>query len=195
MSDRFDHTFDHKLERKLDGPRDAAVDVRRIELITGTGRRRRWAPDVKARILLESLEPGANISDVARRHGLNPQQLFGWRHQARVLNGGNALAPQLRPRRGRPRLDRSGIQPTGPSAGQAREPLFAPVVVGALPVSAPVAPGGTTLGTTTLGTTTLGTTTLAGTIEIVIGDAIVRVGGQVDAQHIAAVLSAIRRST
>jgi transposase len=93
MSDRFDHTFDHKLERKPDGPHDAALDVRRIELITGTGRRRRWAPDVKARILLESLEPGVNISEVARRHGLTPQQLFGWRHQAQVLNSGSAGAP------------------------------------------------------------------------------------------------------
>ena len=192
MSDRFDHTFDHKLERKPYGLHDAAVDVRRIELITGTGRRRRWAPDVKARILLESFEPGANISEVARRNGLTPQQLFGWRHQAQVPNSGSAgapgrpslpvpsaLAPQRQPRRGRPRLDRSTSQPIGPSATQAPEPLFAPVVVGAQPASAPAAPGATTL---------------PGTIEIVVGDAVVRVGGQVDAQHIAAVLRAVRRS-
>ena len=192
MSDRFDHTFERKLERKPDGPHDAAVDVRRIELITGTGRRRRWAPDVKARILLESFEPGANISEVARRNGLTPQQLFGWRHQAQVLNSGSARAPavpalpgpsalasQLRPRRGRPRLDRSTGQPTGPSAGQAPEPLFAPVVIGAL-ASAPPVPG---------------TTMLPGMIEIVVGDAVVRVGGQVDTQHIAAVLRAVRRSS
>ena len=192
MSDRFDHTFDRKLERKLDGSHEAAVDVRRIELITGTGRRRRWLPDVKARILLESLEPGVNISEVARRNGLTPQQLFGWRHQAQVLNGGGdgapqrpslpgpfALAPQLRPKHGRPRLDRSTGQPTGPSAGQASEPLFAPVVIGALPVSAPAEPVAMTQ---------------LGMIEIVVGDAIVRLGGQVDAQHIAAVLRAVRRS-
>jgi transposase len=184
MSDRFDQTFDRKLERKLDGPHDVAVDVRRIELITGTGRRR-WAPDVKARILLESLEPGANISEVARRNGLTPQQLFGWRHQAQVLNGGTALAPQHRPRRGRPRLDRSGVQPSVASAGQAPAPAFAPVVIGALPASSGSAPA----------LTSPSTTTLPGTIEIVVGDAVVRVGGQVDALHIAAVLSAVRRST
>ena len=191
MSDRFDHTFERKLDRKPDGPQEAAVEVRRIELITGTGRRRRWLPDVKARILLESLEPGANISEVARRNGLTPQQLFGWRHQAQVLNGGSAGAPaaqplpatlvsQLRPNRGRPRLDRSTGQRTVPCAGQAPAPVFAPVVIGAPPASAPPAPVATTL---------------PGTIEIVVGDAVVRIGGQVDAQHIAAVLRAVRRSS
>ena len=150
MSDRFDHTFEHKLERKPDGSREAAVTVRRIELITGTGWRRRWPPDVKAPILLESLEAGTNISEVARRNGLTPQQLFGWRHQAQMLNGRgagalegpslpgpSALAPQLRPKRGRPRLDRSTGQPTVPCAGQAPAPVFAPVVIGAPPASAP----------------------------------------------------------
>jgi transposase len=180
MSDRFDHTFDHKLERKPDGRDDAAVDVRRIELITGTGRRRRWLPDVKARILLESLEPGVNISEVARRNGLTPQQLFGWRHQAQLPDSGSTGAPasQQRPRRGRPRLDRSTSQPAMSSAGQAPAPAFAPVVIG---VSA-ASPGP-------------GAATLPGTIEIVVGDAVVRLGGQVDAQHIAAVLRAVRRSS
>jgi len=51
--------------------------MRRIELITGTGRRRRWSADEKARIVVESLKPGASVSEVARRHGLSPQQLFG----------------------------------------------------------------------------------------------------------------------
>jgi len=188
MSDRFDHTFDNTLERKPDGRNDAAVDVRRIELITGTGRRRRWLPDVKARILLESLEPGVNISEVARRNGLTPQQLFGWRHQAQVLNSGSAGAPaqslpiasasHLRPKRGRPRLDRGTGQPAVLSAAQAPAPAFAPVVVGVSPAS-PVR----------------GAATVPGTIEIVVGDAVVRIGGQVDAQHIAAVLRAVRRSS
>ena len=34
-------------------------------------------------VVAESLEPGVVISAVARRHGLTPQQLFGWRHQMR----------------------------------------------------------------------------------------------------------------
>lgn len=57
--------------------------VRRVEVITGTGRRRRFSEDDKARIVEETLAPGAVVSEVARRHGLTPQQLFDWRRQAR----------------------------------------------------------------------------------------------------------------
>jgi len=72
MSDRFDHTLEHTLESKPDdGGDDAVTSVRRIELITGTGRRRRWSDDDKARIVIESLRAGANVSEVARRHGLS----------------------------------------------------------------------------------------------------------------------------
>jgi len=56
--------------------------VRRIEVITGGGRRR-WTVDEKARIVSETLETGAVISAIARRHGLSPQQLFAWRREAR----------------------------------------------------------------------------------------------------------------
>jgi transposase len=57
--------------------------VRRLEVITGTGRRRRFSDDDKARIVEETLVPGAVVSAVARRHGLTPQQLFSWRRRAR----------------------------------------------------------------------------------------------------------------
>ena len=57
--------------------------LRRIEVINDAGGRRRWSPDDKARILEETLVPGAVVSEVARRHGLTPQQLFGWRREAR----------------------------------------------------------------------------------------------------------------
>ena len=33
--------------------------------------------------MAETLVPGSRVSDVARRWQLHPQQLFGWRHQAR----------------------------------------------------------------------------------------------------------------
>ena len=72
--------------------------VRRLEVITGTGRRRRFSEDYKARIVEETLAPGAVVSDVARRHGLTPQQLFTWRRQARQPpTGTDTEAPQFVP--------------------------------------------------------------------------------------------------
>ena len=57
--------------------------VQRLEVITGAGGRRRWSAAEKARIVEEALAPGAVVSEVARRHGLRPQQLFTWRRLAR----------------------------------------------------------------------------------------------------------------
>ena len=80
MSDDFDHTLEHKHGIKRVEAGGTARDIR----ITGTGRRRSWSADDKARILAASMRPGANVSEVARRHGLSPQQLFGWRREARA---------------------------------------------------------------------------------------------------------------
>lgn len=61
--------------------------VRRLEVFTGAGRRRAWTAEQKAEILAESYESGEKVSAVARRHGLTPQQLFGWRREARRRAG------------------------------------------------------------------------------------------------------------
>src|SRR5882757_11446639 len=46
------------------------------------GRRRRsWSLDEKRRIVDETLEDGASLAEVARRHDLNANQLFTWRRQ------------------------------------------------------------------------------------------------------------------
>jgi len=44
-------------------------------------KRRSWALEEKRRIVDESLEDGASIAEVARRHDLNTNQLFTWRRQ------------------------------------------------------------------------------------------------------------------
>ena len=67
------------VDHMLEPPRP----VRRLEVITGVGGRRRWSADEKARILEEAMAPGAVVSEVARRHGMSPQHLFTWRRQAR----------------------------------------------------------------------------------------------------------------
>ena len=46
------------------------VLVRRLEVLTGVGGRRRWSSDDKARIVEETLAPGAKVTEVARRNGV-----------------------------------------------------------------------------------------------------------------------------
>ena len=169
MSDRFDHTLEHTLKTKLaepgNGPDDAVAPVRRIELITGTGRRRRWSDDDKARIIVESLSPGSCVSEVARRNGMSPQQLFGWRRQARARVAAQPVE-----------ADRPVHEKASPADEPAeRKPAFAPVIVATSPVVPPAA-------------------LLPGHIEIVIGDCIVRVLGQVETGLLTTVLRSVRRA-
>ena len=63
---------------------DAKGGFRRIEILTGPVRRRRWSAEEKARIVAETLAPGARVSEVARRWQVCPQQVFAWRHATRA---------------------------------------------------------------------------------------------------------------
>jgi transposase len=64
-------------------------DYRRVEIITGTARRRRWRTQDKLRMIEETLLPGESISAVARRHGVAPNLLYRWR---RLMTEGGAVA-------------------------------------------------------------------------------------------------------
>lgn len=63
---------------------DAKVAFRRVELLTGPARRRRWSAQQKAQIVSETLEPDARVSEVARRWQVCPQQVFSWRRAMRL---------------------------------------------------------------------------------------------------------------
>jgi transposase len=91
---RFDHSVDHS-----DGTKEvsAPARLRRIEVITGAERRRKWSAEEKAEIVAESLAEGAVVSEVARRHGLSPQQLFGWRARLRDAVRDPAPSPDSTP--------------------------------------------------------------------------------------------------
>ncbi|NTE43864.1 transposase [Rhizobium pusense] len=53
--------------------------------------RRRWSDDFKERAVAEAMEPGASVSAIARRIGIHPSQLFGWRRDARARQEGSSV--------------------------------------------------------------------------------------------------------
>lgn len=66
-----------------------AEDYQRIEVITGTARRRRWTAEEKLRIVEETLRTGESLSSVARRRGVAPNLLYRWR---RLMTEGGEVA-------------------------------------------------------------------------------------------------------
>src|SRR5260370_40907589 len=81
------------------------VDTKRKPL--SVGRRREWPEALKRQMVAETLEPGASVSIVARRHDVNTNQLCKWRREALPEGGaggggGGAVGAVARP------ADRSG---------------------------------------------------------------------------------------
>ena len=73
---------------------------RRVEVISGVARRRRWPQSEKVRIVAESYAPGVSATAVAVRHGLHRNQIFAWRRQLRnraavVRDGTPAFVPVM----------------------------------------------------------------------------------------------------
>ena len=149
----------------LDDPHQAGT-YRRIELITGDARRRVWTEEEKARILTESFQPGAKVSDVARRHGMNRGLLWTWRHQARKrgLGGEQTFVP---------------VRIVDESAAPAAATAVGPSAVSASAAAA--VPDGVNAGS------------LTGTIEIEMSGARVRISGAVDTAILRQVLTQLGR--
>jgi len=57
----------------------AAESVEIDSLGRRTGPRRQHTNEEKLRIVRETHEPGASVATVARRHDVNPNQVFAWR--------------------------------------------------------------------------------------------------------------------
>lgn len=77
---------------------------------------RRWPNEVKARVVADTLEPGATVNAVADRYGVQPNQLSAWR---RLAKQGKLVLPAL----------------------LTEEPVFAPLVVCDPPSAAPSCDG------------------------------------------------------
>jgi len=69
-------------DRAMHQDRHEEGGYRRIELITGLRRRRQWTAAEKAALVAESFQPGINVSELARRHGVNRGLLQSWRRAA-----------------------------------------------------------------------------------------------------------------
>jgi transposase len=67
----------------------------RVEVLDGVERRRRWSREDKARIIEETLAPGAKVSEVARRHGISASLVFTWRRQSRAHHVPPAVVPRF----------------------------------------------------------------------------------------------------
>ncbi len=121
-TDRDDHSDVHNDVSK-------PVRPRRVEVLNGVERRRKWPDKTKIAIVAEALEPGVVISDVARRHDINPSQLFGWVRQFR----GEVLAASRQPHAPRPPL----FVPTvlDPAPAPVTKPAPAPCEAAAIEIS------------------------------------------------------------
>jgi transposase len=68
----------------LDGQKDVHLDgssvgsVSRLEVLEGPSGRRVRSEAERARIVAESLQPGAQVSEVARKHGATRWQIYDW---------------------------------------------------------------------------------------------------------------------
>jgi transposase len=157
------HRFNHNFGRKV---KTEDTREQRVEEIMDVERRQEWTDEKKQAIIAESCQDGVVISDVARRHGLRPQQLFIWRSEFRKRNAGK-LPCDL------------------PSAANrsAETPVFAPVVltndypVEMSPVEAPQKATADTA---------------SALIEIELGGATIRLHSAIDDQALATVLRAIK---
>jgi transposase len=94
------------------------ASYRRLDLITGSKRRQARSIREKAAIVAETFAPGANVSEIARRHRLNRGLLFSWRRQVRRARPGPVAEA---------------------TSEEAQDPVFVPVEIEG-PVGSPAGP-------------------------------------------------------
>lgn len=76
----------------MTSPKDREVEVLAVQ------RRRRWTAAEKLAMVRETYEAGQSVSLVARRHGVNPNQVFHWRKLERegaltAVGAGESVVP------------------------------------------------------------------------------------------------------
>jgi transposase len=66
----------------------------RVEIFQGRARRR-WSEEDKRRLVAETLASGETVHGVARRSGVSPSQLFGWRKRFGAGTGRGVPAARM----------------------------------------------------------------------------------------------------
>src|SRR5690242_21373232 len=88
----------------------------RVEILTGSERRRNYTPAEKMRIVEEAFRPGVIVKDVARRLGIHESLLYRWRRLMRAASATGGL-PSFVPVTVTPEPDRAepSVLPSAPS--------------------------------------------------------------------------------
>lgn len=82
----------------ISGDDPVSRGAQRFEVFTGAGKRREWPPEVKASIVAECYSGREGVSAVARRHGLDPSQVYAWRRDLRKqLEAEGVIVPPTEP--------------------------------------------------------------------------------------------------
>jgi transposase len=82
----------------ISGDDPVSRGAQRFEVFTGAGKRREWPPEVKASIVAECYSGRDGVSAVARRHGLDPSQVYAWRRDLRKrLEAEGVILPSAEP--------------------------------------------------------------------------------------------------
>lgn len=137
----------------------------RFEVFTGAGKRRDWSDAQKASIVAECWPGGERVAAVARRHALDPSQIYGWRKEL------------VR------RCKDQGVPV--PAALERQAPAFVPAVI---------APDDTPEPAPDPVRSRLRRRARPAPIELEFGGALVRIGSGADADTITAVITALRAS-
>lgn len=149
----------------ISGDDPVSKGPQRFEVFTGAGKRRDWSDAQKASIVAECWPGGERVTAVARRHALDPSQIYGWRKEL------------VR------RCKDPGIP--FPTALERQAPAFVPAVI---------APDDTPEPAPDPVRSRRRRRAEPAAIELEIGGALVRIGSSADADTIAAVITALRAS-